>query len=138
MFIGVKKLDARAVLPTYAKQGDAGCDLTAVGVNHTAKYVEYKTGLAFVIPPGHVGLLFPRSSVSKKDLMLSNAVGVLDSGYRGEVTFRYKKINGNEEYAVGERVGQIVIVPIPSIKYVEIDELPDSERGVGGYGSTGA
>ena len=94
MIVRVKKLKNEAVVPSYAKEGDAGLDLVAVDKNietdGESEYVEYGTGLAFEIPAGYVGLLFPRSSISNKDLILSNSVGVIDSGYRGEVKFRFK------------------------------------------------
>jgi dUTP pyrophosphatase len=86
--------------------------------------------------------LFPRSSNSKKDLLLTNSVGVIDSGYRGEVELRFKPIFNNKSenistYDVGDRVGQIMILPYPKIQFVETDKLSESERGDGGFGSTG-
>ena len=148
----------------YAKDGDAGIDLVA-----TSKWIDndgnvvYGTNRAFEIPKGYVGLLFPRSSNSKKDLTLSNSVGIIDSGYRGEVMMKYKSTNFSytlltlinlflkkkggiivdmyvnyvKSYDIGERVGQLVIIPYPQIEFEESDELSDSERGSGGYGSTG-
>src|SRR6478736_7662831 len=95
MLVRIKKLHENAVIPQYAKDGDAGMDLTAVGRYWDADshvYV-YHTGLAFEIPKGYVGLLFPRSSIFKQDLSLSNSVGVIDSGYRGEVLFKFKETN---------------------------------------------
>lgn len=140
--VPIKKLSQDAIIPTYSKQGDAGMDLTAVSVEYTDDYISYKTGLSFEIPSGYVGLLFPRSSNSKKDLTLTNSVGVIDSGYRGEVELRYKYIlNGKLEnakiYNVGDRVGQIMIIPYPKIEFVETDKLSESERGDGGFGSSG-
>lgn len=146
MQVDIKKLSEDAVIPTYAKHGDAGMDLTAV----SKKYDEhgnvcYGTGLAFEIPNGHVGLLFPRSSSTKKDLVLGNSVGVIDSGYRGEVVLKFKRVlkdvdQGSihlfEEYQVGDRIGQIIIMPIPKIEFNVVDELSTSDRGVGGFGST--
>lgn len=143
--IRIKKLHPNAEIPKYAKEGDAGMDLTSVGIVYDEQYVSYKTGLAFEIPNGYVGLLFPRSSNSKKDLLLSNSVGVLDSGYRGEVEFRYKRaIHGINEkwrtdnfYEVGDRVGQIIIIPFPQVQFQEVNELSETDRGDGGFGSTG-
>lgn len=136
--VKIKRLHADAVIPTYAKPGDAGLDLVAVDINTDAPaYVEYRTGLAFEIPEGYVGLLFPRSSVSKKDLILTNCVGVIDSGYRGEVTFRFRDL-GVRWYKVGDRIGQLIIMPYPSIEFEEAEELSQTERGKGGYGSTGS
>lgn len=138
----VKKLHPEAVLPSYAKHGDACFDLTAVNIHNEYKYIEYGTGLAFEIPEGYVGLIFPRSSVTDKDLMLKNSVGIIDSGYRGEIKFRFAETKDSswhsvEIYEVGDRVGQMMILPIPTVEFEEVDELSDTERGSGGYGSSG-
>jgi dUTP pyrophosphatase len=140
--VKIKKLHENASIPKYAKHGDAGMDLTAVNIEITDDYISYKTGLAFEIPYGYVGLLFPRSSNSKKDLLLTNSVGVLDSGYRGEVEFRFKpilnsKIEDISKYNIGDKVGQIIILPYPRVNFIETDELSNSERGETGFGSTG-
>jgi dUTP pyrophosphatase len=95
-----------------------------------------------ILSTSPVGLLFPRSSISKTDLRLANCVGVVDSGYRGEITFRYKFkkdafFASLKRYQEGDRIGQLVIMPYPKIQLEEIGELAESERGVGGYGSTG-
>ena len=83
-----KKLNQNAVSPTYAHETDACFDLVATSKTTTSKFIEYGTGLAFEIPKGYVGLIFPRSSITNKDLMLKNSVGVIDADYRGEVKFR--------------------------------------------------
>ena len=155
MEVKIKKLHKDAVIPKYAHNGDAGMDLVAVN-----KYLDkdfnlvFDTGLAFEIPKGYVGLVFPRSSNAKKDLLLSNSVGVIDSGFRSSVTLKYKHIcniidetKGDNKihfsfakesyYEVGDRVGQIIIMPYPQIEFVEVDKLSETERGEGGYGSTG-
>jgi dUTP pyrophosphatase len=144
MKVKFKKLTPKAVTPSYAKDGDAGMDITCIGyqIDKDNNYIEYFTGLAFEIPEGHVGLLFPRSSISKTDLRLANCVGVVDSGYRGEITFRYKFkkdafFASLKRYQEGDRIGQLVIMPYPKIQLEEMGELAESERGVGGYGSTG-
>tara|TARA_R100001230_G_C5683630_1_gene191631 strand:- start:477 stop:899 length:423 start_codon:yes stop_codon:yes gene_type:complete len=139
MQIRIKKLHDKAVIPSYAKQGDAGMDLTCVGWKTTETYVEYDTGLAMEIPEGHVGFLFPRSSVSKTNLMLANCVGVVDSGYRGPVKLRFKELNGpiGGRYKEGDRVGQLIIMPVPNFNCVEVEELTETSRGEGGFGSTG-
>jgi len=93
--------------------------------------------LSFEVPKGYVCLIFPRSSVTNKDLMLKNSVGVLDSGYRGDLIFRFQKFEGQEIYEVGDRVGQIIILPYPFVKIEEVSELADSNRGEGGLGYTG-
>lgn len=140
-----------AVAPSYAKPGDAGMDMTAISyhVDEIGNFC-YGTGIAVEIPENHVGLIFPRSSISKKDLMLSNGVGVIDSGYRGEISFKFKPALGTwvetkhslnqlpEMYKVGERIGQMVIVPYLSVELEEVDELGETERGAGGFGSTGS
>lgn len=153
MQVKIKKLHKYAVVPTYAKHGDAGMDLTAASKRYDVHgNVVYGTGLSFEIPDGYVGLLFPRSSNTKKDLILGNSVGVLDSGYRGEVVFKFKPMPTYQEnefgrtvfdicnyqsYSIGDRIGQIIIMPIPKIEFIEVDELSDSERGNGGFGSSG-
>ena len=137
MRIRIKKLHADAVIPRYAHFGDAAVDLVAVR-EWEDKYgnVCYGTGLAMEIPEGHVGLLFPRSSISKTNLRLANAVGVIDSGYRGEIMLKFDR-EGVRDYEVGDRVGQLMLIPIPSIQFVEVVNLPNSDRSSGGFGSTG-
>ena len=135
MKVKVKKLRHGAVIPTYAKLGDAGMDLTAVDSLEDNCYITYRTGLAIEIPDGYVGLLFPRSSVYKKGQLLANSVGVIDSGYRGEIMLKFtKSIN---RYESGDRVGQIIILPFPQIEFEEVKELSETNRGSGGFGSTG-
>jgi dUTP pyrophosphatase len=136
----IKKLHPNAVIPTYAKQGDAGMDLVATEIiNEEAFQITYGTGLAMEIPEGFVGLVFPRSSIRKTDLSLTNCVGVIDSGYRGELqaTFRKERGVASRKYEVGERIAQIMIIPHPDIQFEETDELSNTERGDGGFGSTG-
>lgn len=145
MQVKVKKLSPNAVIPAYAKNGDAALDLTAI--SYTSQDANcnhiYGTGLAIEIPEGHVGLLFPRSSLCKYDLALTNSVGVIDSGYRGEIKFVFKDTlvnvyTGQEDiYKIGDRIGQIIIIPYPKIELVESEELSDTERGTGGFGSSG-
>ena len=142
MLVKIKKLNDAAVVPKYAKPGDACVDLYATGREGDKYNITYYTGLAVEIPEGHVGLLFPRSSISKKNITLANSVGVIDSGYRGEIMLKFKKTCGtygdkNIFYDVGERVGQLMILPYPRIEFVEADELNDTARGTGGFGSTG-
>jgi dUTP pyrophosphatase len=141
MQVKVKKLHPDAVIPSYSKAGDAAMDLTAISVTKDENgNAVYGTGLAIEIPEGYVGLLFPRSSNSKTDLYLTNHVGVIDSGYRGEIMFKYRSIRGLLDakiYAKNERVGQLMILPYPQIELVESDTLSETERGEGGFGSTG-
>lgn len=166
MKVKVKKLSENAVIPQYAKEGDAGLDLVATSVSTDKNgNIVYGTGLAFEIPKGYVGLLFPRSSNARTNLILTNSVGVIDSGYRGEVMLKYKVLYHRmkncfswwwkkyvckskeqhvnfdlfpyNDYKVGDRVAQLIIVKHPYIEIVESDELSETERGTGGYGSTG-
>ena len=144
MKVKIKKLHTDAVIPSYAKLGDAGMDLTATSKTFDDNdNVVYGTGLAVEIPAGYVGLLFPRSSNAKTDLYLTNHVGVVDSGYRGEIMFKFRKSNCTKNfqesrvYNVGDRVGQLIIIPYPAIEFEEVEELSDSDRGTGGFGSSG-
>lgn len=139
MKLKIKKLREEASIPFYAKEGDAGMDLTALTVVRNSKYFEYGTGLAFEIPKGYVGLVFPRSSISNTDHFLRNSVGVIDSGYRGEVKIRMSiPALGAKEYLLGDKVAQLVILKLPWVEIEECQELSDSERSDGGFGSTGS
>lgn len=190
--IKIKKLVPEAVIPAYAKDGDMGMDVTATSVEYDTKLdcFVYHTGLAFEVPKGYGMLIFPRSSNRKTNSYMTNHVGILDSGYRGELLlcFKYKeslsfilssfrsdkfieKLANNVDvkdakslavavikttndiasndtdltnfmmnfapYKAGDRIGQIVIVPYPTIEFEETDTLSESERGAGGHGSTG-
>ena len=136
--IKLKKLNTKAVVPSYAHDGDAGMDLVATSKWFEGNKVCYGTGVAMEIPYGYVGLVFPRSSIAKKDLLLSNAVGVIDSIYRGEIMAKFEMTDTHENiYEVGERIAQIIIMPYPQVKFEEVDELSDSVRKEGGFGSTG-
>tara|TARA_R110000851_G_scaffold161631_1_gene305357 strand:+ start:478 stop:894 length:417 start_codon:yes stop_codon:yes gene_type:complete len=137
MKVKIKKLHADAIIPNYAKDGDAGMDLTAVDVSADEGTITYKTGLAVEIPRWHVGLLFPRSSVYKTGQSLTNCVGVIDSGYRGEIMLKFTLSPYQREYQIGDRIGQLIIIPYPMIEFVEVEELTQTDRGKGGYGSTG-
>lgn len=141
MIVKIKKLHKDAVIPSYAKLGDAGMDITAISkIYDEHGNVVYGTGLAFEIPEGHVGLLFPRSSNAKTNLLLTNSIGVIDSGYRGEVLFKFKELRQSKllpVYNIGDRVGQLIILPYPQIEFEEASNLSVSNRGEGGYGSTG-
>ena len=156
MIVKIKKLNPLAVIPTYAKDGDAGMDLVATEIiKDTPEQITYGTGISMEIPNGFVGLVFPRSSIRKTGLQLSNSVGVIDSGYRGEIQATFNKLFGgegmydemkvnnsshtnvNDWYKVGDRIAQIMIIPHPDIQFEEADKLSDTERGEGGFGSTG-
>lgn len=140
MKIKIKKLQENAVIPKYAKNGDAGLDLTAIDIiENTTFQVTYDLGISVEIPEGFVGLVFPRSSIRNKELILSNSVGVIDSGYRGNIQATFIKTNGldSNKYYVNERVAQLLIIPYPQIEFEEVEELSETERGAGGYGSSG-
>ena len=135
-----KKLHPEAIIPSYAKPGDAGMDMTAISIMDDEGFqVTYGTGIAVEIPEGYVGLIFPRSSIRKYQIELTNSVGVIDSGYRGEIQFTFNKTAGvpSKRYAVGDRIGQLIIMPYSTIIPIESDILSDTERGQGGFGSTG-
>lgn len=152
MKVKIKKLSPNAVIPAYAKPGDAGMDLTAISVSFDKNLgvIIYGTGLSVEIPDGHVGLLFPRSSIYKTVQTLTNSVGVIDSQFRGEIKFifrdafspiedpkdRWNRFN-SDFYNIGDRIGQLIIIPYPSIEFEEVEELSETVRGEGGFGSTG-
>ncbi len=143
--VKIRKVHPDAVIPTYAHPGDAGMDVTAVERVVNDDYIEYDTGLQFELPPGYVMLIFPRSSISNKTLSLANSVGVLDSTYRGNLKLRFRRefpvrpqnTTYFKIYNVGDRVGQIMIVPYPEINFIETEDFEDTERGSGGFGSSG-
>jgi len=137
MKVKIRKLHNNAVIPAYAKKGDAGMDLTAVWQKQEFDLITYGTGLAVEIPVGYVGLLFPRSSVYKTKMFLTNCVGVIDSGYRGEVMMKFEMMDSKAMYKTGDRIGQIIILPYPEIKFEEVENLSKTSRNTGGYGSTG-
>lgn len=139
LIINIKKTNELAIIPKYAHSTDAGMDLVAVSMNDTDEYIEYDTGIALEIPKGYVGLVFPRSSVSKLDLVQANSVGVIDSSYRNSIKVRFKKLkdDGVCRYVPGERIAQLIILPYPMIGFNEVEKLSDSDRGLGGFGSTG-
>lgn len=137
MQIKIKKLVKNAVIPSYSKNGDAGMDLTATSAQQIdGDHIKYGFGIAIEIPRGFVGFVFPRSSCYKQRQILSNCVGVVDSGYRGEISALMIGTT-RHSYEVGDRVAQLIIMPYPEVDFVESDELSKTERGTGGYGSTG-
>ncbi len=137
-----RKLVPEAVTPRYAQDGDAGMDLTATSFRVTDTFIEFGTGIAVEIPNGHVGLLFPRSSITKSasGVSLKNSVGVIDSNYRGEILVRfelpYSGHTGGNIPVVGDKVAQLLVIPYPKVHLEEVQELSDSNRGQGGFGST--
>lgn len=136
----IKKLNDKAVLPERAHATDAGMDLTATSkkFDPVTNTMSYGTGIAIQLPKNHVGLLFSRSSVYKTGMMLANCVGVIDEGYGGEIQFKFKTgDNPANQYNVGDRIGQLVVVELPKFKVEEVLELNETDRGEGGFGSTG-
>ena len=155
MNVKIKKLDERAIIPTYAHAGDAGMDIYAL-LDEEETFIApgdtkfINTGIAMAIPEGFVGLIFPRSGLAcKRDLSLANCVGVIDSGYRGEIKVALhnhaESIHGYEvdpffatqSIKNGERIAQMVIMPFVSANLEVNDNLDDTDRGTGGFGSSG-
>lgn len=138
--IKVKKLHPDATLPTYAHPGDAGADLYAVRDDVVLSHEILRVGCGFAleIPPGYEGQVRPRSSLALRGITVANAPGTLDPSYRGEVqVLLYNR--GAEPFYVskGDRVAQLVIVPVTRAAFQETEELEPSERGEGGFGSSG-
>lgn len=137
MNVKIKKLHKDAIIPSYAKPGDAGMDLTAVNVLFDEfDNLVCETGIAVEIPKGYVGLVFPRSSISKYALHLRNSVGVIDSGYRGEILVKFGYAAEQLIYKKDDKIAQLVIIPYPQVTFEEVEELSETERGEGGFGST--
>lgn len=150
MQLKVKKLHPEAITPKYATPGAACFDLHAVGFPDplyegqqiTDQPITIETGLAFEVPHGHVMLIFSRSGHGfKNDTRLANCVGVIDSDYRGEVMVRLTRDGSWETHPLrvrpGDRIAQAMVVPYPRVEFIESDSLTDTERGDGGFGSTG-
>jgi len=143
MTLKIKRLDDNAVLPIRAHDTDAGIDLTCLTITQEINecgqlILVYHSGVAVDIPKGYVGLLFPRSSVAKKSLSLTNCVGVIDAGYHGEVMAKFRSTTDVVPaiYKPGERFAQLVFIQLPDVEIEEVADLGDSERGEGGYGSS--
>ncbi len=142
MELSFQRLREEAVLPSYARTGDAALDLTAaedaeVGPGERALV---PTGVAVAIPDGFAGLVLPRSGLaSRQGLTLANSPGLIDSGYRGEVTCAVVNLDRNTAVRInkGDRIAQLLIVPAPVVEPTWTEQLPPSERGSGGFGSTG-
>jgi len=140
MKVRIKKLNKEAVIPKKSHVDDAGFDLTAVSIEEKNDVMVCGFGLAFEIPKGYVGLIFPRSSIAWTDMSLTNSVCVIDSGYTGEVKALFRhipSIGKSIKYKSGERVAQMIIIPYPNIEFEVVNKLKDSKRGNKGFGSTG-
>lgn len=136
MKLKIKRINKDAKIPHYAHHDDAGMDVYALTKEVKDKFIEYGTGLSFEVPEGYMMLVFPRGSLSNKDLIMANHVGVLDAGYRGELKMRFRK-TGDDVYEIGDKIGQIIVVPFPKVEFEEVEELSETNRGGGGFGSTG-
>ena len=147
----VKKLHEDAQLPSQATDTDAGFDLIAIDdgefkrdEDNNLLYIQYKTGISIQPPEGYHTEIFPRSSVTKTHLMLANSIGLVDEGYRGEILVRFNVVPSGlrpsniKRYSKGDKIAQLVIRKTEKAEFVLVDELDDSERGEGGFGSTGS
>lgn len=150
MNIKVKKLHEDAVIPIRANETDAGWDIVAIDEGNIKRdedsnvlYVQYRTGLAIQPEDGYHTELFPRSSVTKTNLFLANSIGLIDSDYIGEIIVRFKiSVEDQSEcflgYTKGDKIAQLVVRKTTRANFVEVDELSDTERGDGGFGSSGS
>lgn len=143
MELKIKKLSENAVIPSYAHEGDAGLDLTCTNIttelNECGQLIlVYHTDIAVEIPNGYVGFLVPRSSIARKSLALTNSIGTIDAGYRGEIMAKMKATTDVVPaiYKQSDKFAQLVIVPYMHCDIVEAEELTPSDRGENGYGST--
>ena len=143
MDVRLKRLDPRAVIPTRATGGSAGYDLHAITPGERPVTVPaggrlvVNTGIAIALPPGYAGLVLPRSGLAcRYGVPVANSPGLIDSDYRGEVVV---VLTAQQEHMIfhGQRVAQLLILPVPVIELVEVDELDETDRGSGGFGSTG-
>ena len=142
MILPFRRLRGGVELPTAAHPGDAGLDLRAAEPAEVApgQRAMLSTGLAVAIPEGHAGLLLPRSGLaSKQGLTLANAPGLIDAGYRGEVIVAVANLDRERSVTIeaGDRIAQLVVVALPAVAPVFVEELPASHRGEGGFGSSG-
>ena len=142
MTLKVRRLDPRARLPTRAYPGDAGLDLHALedGALEPGERASVRTGIAVEIPEGEAGLVLPRSGLAARHgIALVNAPGLIDSGYRGEIAVLLLNTDRSArfEMAAGDRIAQLVLVKVQTPEVVEVEELAMSERGAGGFGSSG-
>lgn len=142
MKLPITRLDRDLPLPRYATAGDAGLDLLSAEdvVLAPGERAAVATGIAVAIPPGHAGFVHARSGKALREgLALVNAPGLIDSGYRGEIKVIVVNLDRNDDIKIdrGDKIAQLVIQPVVQAVLEEVDELPDSERGAGGFGSTG-
>jgi dUTP pyrophosphatase len=129
-------------LPAYAHPGDAGADLIAAEAVHLepGERALVSTGVRIALPEGHAAFVVPRSGLAAKHgITIVNSPGTIDAGYRGEIKVALLNTDAREAYdiAIGDRVAQLIVMPVPRARFIPVDELPDSLRGHGGFGSTG-
>jgi dUTP pyrophosphatase len=141
--LAIHRVRAEAVVPSRAYEGDAGLDLASCERRELApgERAVVGTGWAVAIPPGYAGFVQPRSGLAARHgLTIVNTPGLIDSGYRGELQVTLLNTDRAEPFTVepGMRIAQLVVLPVPEVEVREVDELPASERGAGGYGSSGA
>lgn len=143
MVVKIKRIDDNAIFPIRGTKGSAGMDLTAISitteVNESGEIIlVYHTGLSIEIPEGYMGILLPRSSICKKPMSMCNAVGLIDSDFRGEITAKFRTTVPvvPSVYQPGERICQLLILPVPDVQFEESETLSETDRGEGGYGST--
>lgn len=140
--VPVKRLDATLEMPAYAYVGDAGLDLRAAEAA-TLKPFERKLvscGIALAIPQGYAGFVLPRSGLAAKHgISIVNAPGLIDSNYRGEIKAILVNLDAHDDFEIahGDRIAQLVIMEVPPVQLQEVDELSETERGTGGFGSSG-
>jgi dUTP pyrophosphatase len=143
MEIPVRVVHPDASLPVYAHDGDAGCDLVAVEsctISAGGGRAMVSTGLTVAIPEGHGGFVLPRSGLAAKHgVTCINAPGLIDAGYRGEVMIALVNLDPTHDYEVKkeDRIAQLVVLPVPTAHFTELEELPSAKRGAGGFGSSG-
>jgi dUTP pyrophosphatase len=142
MKLKIKRLDERAIIPKFATDGAACFDLHAIEGGYIEPFGSdvFDTGLVFEVPPGHVMLVHSRSGHGfKSDVRLANATGVIDSDYRGAVMVKLRADSSKGmDISAGDRIAQAMIVALPVVQIEEVDELSDTARGAGGFGSTGS
>lgn len=134
-----KRVADNAVAPAKAHATDAGFDLCVSSITYEDGNIVLHSGIAIELPAGSVARLYARSSIAHKGFYLTNGVGVIDEGYRGEVMAKMKACPTGivDDFQVGEKFAQLIVEWLPKVEFVEVDELSSSERGTGGFGSTG-
>lgn len=139
MNLKIKKLHPDAIIPTYGTEGAAAFDLYAIHDHWDAFTTITPTGLAFEVPEGHVMMVYSRSGMCiKQGTRLANCVGVIDSDYRGEVMVALHNDRGMDVVVkAGDRIAQAMVIPVQQVTFAVVDELSSTERGAGGFGSTG-